>query len=85
MNPETRKILTNLSEWENSKKGKFKRILVVTHGGYIMEFYNKMKEINGQKINNENNAKNCACYIFGVNQEETFEIDEGRHSRILEH
>eukprot|EP00344_Euplotes_crassus_P008130 CAMPEP_0197001068 /NCGR_PEP_ID=MMETSP1380-20130617/5853_1 /TAXON_ID=5936 /ORGANISM="Euplotes crassus, Strain CT5" /LENGTH=138 /DNA_ID=CAMNT_0042418589 /DNA_START=60 /DNA_END=474 /DNA_ORIENTATION=- len=25
-----------------------------------------MKEVNGQKISNDNNAKNCALYIFGV-------------------
>ncbi|CAI2363370.1 unnamed protein product [Moneuplotes crassus] len=65
INPETRKILTNLQEWESTHPS-FKRILVVTHGGYIMEFYNTMKEVNGQKISNDNNAKNCALYIFGV-------------------
>ena len=57
INSETKKILTNLTKWESEHEN-FKRILVVTHGGYIMEFYNTVKEINGQKICNDNNAKN---------------------------
>jgi len=56
-----------LKEWEG-KHSSFKRILVVTHGGYIMEFYNVMKEISGQKVSNSNCAKNCALYIFGADK-----------------
>lgn len=66
-NQETKKILSNLKPWEDEHKG-FKRILVITHGGYIMEFYNAMKEINGQNLSNANNAKNCALYIFGISK-----------------
>jgi broad specificity phosphatase PhoE len=73
-----KKILGNLSEWEKEHKG-FKRILVVTHGGYIMEFYNVVKQIHGQKVTNSNNAKNCAVYIFGVDKKpkEVHETSEG--------
>lgn len=56
-NKETKKILENLKEWEKKHEG-FKRILIVTHGGFIMEFYNVMKRLNGDKVNNANNAKN---------------------------
>ena len=49
-------ILKNLKKWESNHEG-FKRILVVTHGGYINEFYNVMKRMNGEKISNANNAK----------------------------
>lgn len=74
VNNETQKILTNLQPWEK-KHEDFKRILVVTHGGYIMEFYNVMKQINGQKISNSNCAKNCAVFIFGV--EKDVEVPDG--------
>lgn len=86
-NNETKKILSGLKEWEDKHEG-FKRILVVTHGGYIMEFYNVMKQIMGQKVSTSNCAKNCAVYIFGVdnkpkNKQETDQLNEGRLSLVL--
>lgn len=82
-NNESKKILEGLKPWEE-KHEDFKRILVVTHGGYIMEFYNLMKQLNGQKVSNSNCAKNCAVYVFGVEQKpdmspEEMSPNEGKH------
>ena len=66
VNPETASVMKKqLGPWERDNEG-FKRVLVVTHGGYIMEMYNVIRSrFQGGDVNNNNNAKNTAIYVFG--------------------
>ena len=48
-------------------------MLVVTHGGFIMEFFNVVKSMVGKPIDNKNEAKNTAIYIFGFSKMKTKE------------
>ena len=75
MNEETKSILDNLKQWEQDHEG-FKRILLVTHGGFINEFYNVMKRMKGEKTNNILHAHNWAVYIFGMDKKNDEDIDE---------
>ncbi len=46
------------------------RILVVSHGGYIMEFHNIVNYLSrGEKPVYNNSAKNCSLHVFRVEYE----------------
>ena len=47
-----------------SKGGKTKRVLVVTHGGFIGEFQNVVRLFSGRNPVYANNAKNTAMFII---------------------
>ena len=68
LNYELKSILKKKVEAWRLKNPKPKRILIVTHVGFISEFYNVMKEFNGISITSKYNAKNTACYIFGLSK-----------------
>ena len=49
---------------ENITANTMKRILIVSHGGWIMEFINVIREIKGQAPVYANKSKNTAIYIY---------------------
>ena len=72
VNKETQRILDLFKPFE-TKNPDFKRVLLFTHGGLIMELNNVMNRLNGKKTHHDNNAKNCSMYVYGiekVNREE---------------
>ena len=41
-----------------------KRLLMVTHGGFIGEFFNVLRKYQGKPPVYKNDAKNCAMFII---------------------
>lgn len=63
---ETGTILKEKCEPWEIQHPHFKRILIVTHGGYIAEFENVMKEMNGEEMTKASHPYNTSAYVFGI-------------------
>lgn len=59
--PDTKKLGLKVSKSEPEV-----RILAVSHGGFIMEFVNIIREIKGMGVSEKNSAKNTAIFIFRI-------------------
>lgn len=55
-----------------------KSLLVITHGGWIMEFQNFLKALNKSPKNALNNTKNTAVYnvVFSLSEESVAALKE---------
>lgn len=66
LDEETATIMKEKCEPWELEHPHFKRVLIVTHGGYIAEFENIMKEMNGDVLTKSSHPGNVSAYVFGV-------------------
>jgi broad specificity phosphatase PhoE len=66
---------------ENLIEGKEKKtvsILVITHGGFIMEFNNVVSRIHKKTEIFDNSAKNCSMFSYLITYQKKGEYDENQ-------